>query len=71
MIAEVPAETPDKIPVELVIVATTVLPLVHTPPVVLLVSVAVLPKQSREVPEMAPGSGLIVTTVCTLSPKVE
>ena len=53
----VPVTTPDAEPT----VATPVALLVHVPPLVVLVSVVVIPTQVLAVPAIASGSGLTVT----------
>ena len=61
----VPFDTPVKRPVAEPIVATPVALLVHTPPAVALVSVALAPKHNTIVPVIAAGLGLIVTALVT------
>jgi len=67
VIFEVPADTPDTIPVEPT-VATDVLPLLHVPPVVVLFRVVVAPWHKLIVPVMAAtvGNELTVTTVVAI-----
>ena len=56
-----PADTPVTTPVELLIVATAVLLLLHTPPLELLLKVVVLPTQVLELPVIGPNTGLAFT----------
>ena len=60
MIAEVPEETAATTPDELPTVATEVVPLVHVPPDVLLVSIALPPVHAERVPPIAAGTALTV-----------
>lgn len=57
----VPADTPNKDPVALPIVAITVLALDQTPPDVVEASGVGVPAHTKGVPDMAAGFGLIVT----------
>jgi len=56
----VPGATPVTVPPD-VIVATEVVPLVHTPPVLTSVSVIVEPAHTRVDPDIAEGNELTVT----------
>jgi hypothetical protein len=55
-------------PVDASIVATDVLPLVHTPPVVAFVSVVVKPSHIVAVPPMATGDAFTVRPAVVLQP---
>jgi hypothetical protein len=55
-------------PVVASIVAIPVAALLHVPPVVVLASVAVLPKQVLSVPVIAAGKGLTVRIVVVIQP---
>ena len=59
-ITEVPAATPDTTPPELT-VATVLLALLHTPPVVVLLSVAEEPAHIKALPDMVPATGNALT----------
>lgn len=61
--SEVPTATPVSTPVEEIIVATDVLPLIHVPPAVASLSVMAEPMHTPGPPVMAAGSGLTVTAV--------
>lgn len=67
-ITAVPAATPVTTPVEMPTVATPVLPLVHMPPPVVLVSVVAPPTQARAVPLIEAGLPLIVAIVVARQP---
>ena len=56
----VPDATPVTAPVEEPMVATPGVPLVHVPPVGVLLSVVVAPMQAPVVPEMVPGKAFTV-----------
>jgi hypothetical protein len=60
----VPGDTPVTTPVP-EIVATVGVPLIHTPPVVALASVVVLPVHTVKVPVMGNGLGLTLTVIET------
>jgi len=64
IITDVPAVTPVTIPVEGPTVATTGVPLVQVPPVVVLVHVATEPIHIGVVPAIVCGIGAITVTVC-------
>ena len=64
---DVPADTPETIPV-VPIVATPVLALVHVPPPVASASVVVAPVQTVRVPVMAAGVVLTVTILVAKQP---
>ncbi len=65
--ATVPAEIPVKKPDEALIVAMAELPLVHTPPAVLLLNVVVLPRHTAGLPVMGVGA-FTVTVVVAVQP---
>ena len=68
MILAVPAATPVTTPLELFMVATNVVPLVHTPPEVASESVAVKPMQGAAIPAIAAGVGTTVTVFVVVQP---
>ena len=63
-----PADTPVTTPVVPPTVATSVLPLLHTPPLVTSLSVVVEPAQTTVTPVTAAGIGLTVIGVTTKQP---
>ncbi len=63
MITDVPAATPDTTPLPEPTVDTDVVPLLHVPPAVALLSVVVSPAQTLFVPDMEAGKGLTVIGV--------
>jgi hypothetical protein len=67
VIIDVPEETPNTVP-DVLIVATEVLPLLHVPPVAVVLREVVLPWQASAVPVMAPGRGLTVTALTAKHP---
>ena len=62
---DVPDDTAVTIPVEELMIATPVLPLVHVPPPASL-KVVVKPAQTVAVPVMADGNGFTVTTIVAI-----
>ena len=65
---EVPGPVVVIIPVDEPIVSTDVVPEVHVPPGVALVSVMEVPSQRLDGPEMGPGAELIVTVAIAAHP---
>ena len=63
-----PSVMPVTVPVEDPIVATAVLLLLHTPPLVALVNVVVKPMHTFVVPPIAAGFGLTVKLVTAIQP---
>lgn len=63
-----PAVTPVTMPVVLFTVAIAVLPLLHTPPVVGLVSVVVVPAHKPAVPLMAPTALMVIVRIAAQLP---
>ena len=70
MITEVPNVSPFTIPV-VPMVAIVVLPLLHVPPAMLLVSVEVEPVQTAVLPDMGEGVTSTVTAFVTKHPPIE
>jgi hypothetical protein len=64
----VPADTPVTTPVPEPIVADEVLPLVHVPPLAMLLNDVVLPAQTLSVPKMGGGAVFTVTVVVPTQP---
>jgi hypothetical protein len=65
---EVPAATPHAVPVELPMVATAVLLLLHVPPAVASLRVVQVPAHMVVVPMIAAGNGLTVATIVAVQP---
>ncbi len=70
MITEVPNAIPFTMPV-LPMVAIVVLPLLHVPPPMLLLSVVVDPRQTTGLPDMGDGVASTVTAFVTKHPPIE
>ena len=68
VIFELPAETPDTVPVPEPMVATPVVALVHVPPVGVELNVVVLPAQTDAVPVIVVGRALTGTLAVALQP---
>ncbi len=68
VIVGVPAATPPARPVEIFTVAREMLLLLHVPPLVASVSVAVVPGHRDVAPPIAAGSGFTVTVVVRMQP---
>jgi hypothetical protein len=64
----VPATTPVTIPDDEPTVATEGAPLVHAPPVVLLLNVVLAPSHTVAMPDIDAGKEFTVTTAVTLQP---
>ena len=64
-----PADTPVNVPVVPSMVATAGLPLVHTPPVTVLLNVDDSPTHTPATPVIADGTGLTVTVCVAIQPE--
>ena len=65
---DVPAKTPERIPLPEPIVATVVVLLTHVPPVKPSLSVVVAPVQTVDDPAIVAGNGLTVTIAVFIQP---